>query len=302
MPGRKHRLDRWFQLHPRTTLAIGIAGLGGTVTWEIVRIAAARHTVTTGWAPGLATGIAVGLAMTTVMIFAYRLIQRAPRKRSGSVFLVTVLIGVSPALAFLFTAPQLGPGSGPPYVVTTGAAVAGMAYAATFFALYLSLAVRAIPGVIRSPRPTSAETSRELLTALAGPCDSGWDVSWVSDGRSPSRLNAATLTEVIDQAAAAATQHYLRRPASASDADFQIAIFPHKYTKGPIFDISGGPGAFTATDEFSRRMLYGATLEDLLHAAEAASDLRAGEYMFHWTRPVTALSPGTTAAGLEPAS
>ncbi len=50
------------------------------------------------------------------------------------------------------------------------------------------------------------------------------------------------------------------------------------------------------------RELHGATLEDLLEAADSASDPRAGEYMFHWTRPVTALSPGDTAAGLEPAS
>ncbi len=139
------------------------------------------------------------------------------------------------------------------------------------------------------------------LTALVVRSENGWDVSW-SDGRSLPRLSAATLTEVTDQAAAVAARRDLRPPASANDADFQIALFPHDYTKGLIFDISGGPGAFTATDKFSGRMLNGATLEDLLQAAEAASDLRAGEYMFHWTRPVTALSPGATATGLEPAS
>jgi hypothetical protein len=140
--------------------------------------------------------------MTTILIFAYRLIQRAPRKRGGPVFPVTLLIGVSPALAFVFTAPQPGPGSEQPYVVITGAAVAGMAYAATFFALYLALAVRAVPRVMRSPRPASVETDRHLLTALVGRGEKGWDVSWIGDGRSPRRLSAATLSEATDQAAA----------------------------------------------------------------------------------------------------
>jgi hypothetical protein len=140
------------------------------------------------------------------------------------------------------------------------------------------------------------------LTALVARCENGWDVSWTGDGPSPRRLSAATLTEVTDQAAAVAVQYDLGRPASANDADFQIALFPHNYTKGPIFDISGGPGAFIATDKFSGRTLHGSTLEDLLQAAEEASDLRAGEYMFHWTRPVTALSPRATATGPEPAS
>jgi len=47
-------------------------------------------------------------------------------------------------IAFVVTAPQPGAGSIAPYIVTTWAAVAGMAYAATFFALYLALVVRAI--------------------------------------------------------------------------------------------------------------------------------------------------------------
>jgi hypothetical protein len=175
--------------------------------------------------------------------------------------------------------------------------VAGMAYAAAFFALYLALAVRAIPRVIRRPRPTVADTDRELLTALVGPCGNRWDVSWIGDGRSPRRLSAATLTDATDQAAAAAVQRHLRRSARAADADFQIALFPHDYAEGPIFDISGGPGAFTAIDKASGRELHGATLEELLQAADSASDLRAGDYMFHWIRPVSDLPPGTVTAG-----
>jgi hypothetical protein len=297
VPRRKHRLDRWFQMHPRTTGAIAIAGLGAMTVWEIVRIAAARHTVPNGWAAGLAAGIAASLAMTSLLIITYRLIQRAPRRHGSLAMAVTLLIGVSPTLAFVFTAPQPGPASEVPYVVTTGASVAGMAYAGAFFALYLALVVRGTPRVIRSPPAASVETDRDLLTALVGPGETGWDVSWIGDGRRPRRLNAATLTEVTDQAAAAAVQHYLRRRAGATNADFQIALFPHDYNKGPIFDISGGLGAFVATDKFSGRTLHGASLEDLLQAAEESSDLRAGEYMFHWMRPVIALPQGSPLPG-----
>jgi hypothetical protein len=136
---------------------------------------------------------------------------------------------------------------------------------------------------------------RDLLTGLIGPRGSGWDVSWMGDGRLPRRLAAATLTEAADQAAAL----YLRHPAStAAAADFQIALFFYSYTKGPIFKITGGPGMFTAAENDSRRVLRGATLEDLVAAAESARDLRPGEYMFHWIRPVTALAPPP--AGSQP--
>jgi hypothetical protein len=287
------KVDRWLRLHPRTTLAIGIAALGAITIWEIVRVAAARHTVASGWAAGLGGGLAASLAMTTVLIITYKLIQGTPRKIGGPLWLLTLLIGVSPSFAFVFTAPQPGPQSETPYVVTTGGAVAAMAYAAAFFTFYLALAVRAIPRVVRSPRPTVADTHRELLTALVGRGESRWDVSWIGGSRSPRRLSAASLTDATDQAAAAAVQHCLRRPARAADTDFQIAVFPHDYAKGPIFEISGGPRAFTAIDKASGRELHGATLEELLQAADSAGDLRAGDYMFHWLRPVTDLPFGT---------
>jgi hypothetical protein len=302
MPRRKRRFERWLQRHPRTTLGIGIAALGATVVWEIFRIAAARHTVLNGWAAGLVVGLAASVAMITVLVTIYRLIQGAPRRHGGLAFLVTVLIGASPAVvAFVFTAPQPGPESAAPYIVTTAASVAGMAYAAMFFVLYFVLLMRALSKVMRSPPAAVADTDRELLTALVGPCETGWDVSWTGEGRTPARLTAPTLTEVTDQAAAAAVQRYLRHPGEAAKADFQIVLFPRSYTEGPIFEINGRPGAFTATDRLSGRTLNGSTLETLLQAAETADDLQAGEYMFHWNRPVTAL-PGTSGAGLEAAS
>jgi hypothetical protein len=152
MPRPKYRLRRWFDRHQRITLAIGIAALAGITVWEILRIARARQTVHDGWAVGLAAGVVVALAVIGVLIVTYRPLQRSRRRTGGLTWLVTLLVGVSPALAFLFTAPQPGPGSEAPYVVTTGGAVAAMAYAAMFFALYLALAVLALLGLTRSPR------------------------------------------------------------------------------------------------------------------------------------------------------
>jgi hypothetical protein len=242
--------------------------------------------------------VMASLVMTAVLI----IIIRSGRTRGGLLYGITFLIATSAFIAFISTAPPLGSTSDVPYVITTGPAVAAMAYVATFGLVCLVQVARAFPRIMgKTPRAAPAGTGAQLLTALIGPCEKGWDVSWTGAGRGLPRLTAATLTEVADQATAAAAQYYSSRPAQTADSEFQIALFPYYYTKGPIFDISGGPGAFTATDKTSVRELHGATLEDLLRAA-SASDLQAGKYMFHWTRPVTALPTGTSAPGLEPAS
>ncbi len=56
---------------------------------------------------------------------------------------------------------------------------------------------------------------------------------------------------------------------------------------------------FTAAENESSRVLRGATLEDLV-AAESVGDLRPGQYMFHWLRSVTALSPLPPPADPQP--
>lgn len=99
-------------------LALGIAALGALTVWEIVRIAAARHTVPSGWAAGLAAGVAAGLAMSSVLIIMYRLVRRTPRK-IGAPWWLCLLIGVSPAVVFVFTVPRPGRESDAPHVVTT---------------------------------------------------------------------------------------------------------------------------------------------------------------------------------------
>ena len=312
MPLRTGRLDRWSRRHPLIVLAVGVAVLGWMVFWEIERIAAARHTVAYGWTTGLAAGVTASLALAALLIAVLRMNKRTPGKGLGAVAVavLTLVITVSVVFAFLATAPPTVNVKGVPYIVTTGIAVAGMAYAATFAAMCLSLTAWAAIRVVRirlaggqagGHVKVSEGAHRDLLTGLIGPCRSGWDVSWIGDGRLPRRLVAATLTEAADEAAAAAVALYLRRPAgAAAAANFQIALFPYRYTKGPIFEITGGPGMFTAAENESGRVLRGATLEDLVAAAGSAGDLRPGEYMFHWIRPVTALSPLPPPAGSQP--
>jgi hypothetical protein len=245
--------------------------------------------------------------LAAFLIAVLRTNKRTSGKGLSAVAVLTLVITVSVVFAFLATAPPTVSVKGVPYTVTTGIAVAGMAYAATFAAMCLALTAWAAVKVVRIRLaggqagghvkvPEGAH--HDLLTGLIGPRGSGWDVSWAGDGRLPGRLAAATLTEAADEAAVAVAALYLRRPASAAAAaDFQIALFPYRYTKGPIFEITGGPGMFTAAGNDSGRVLRGATLEDLVAAAESAGDLRPGEYMFHWIRPVAALPPH---AGSQP--
>jgi hypothetical protein len=69
------------------------------------------------------------------------------------------------------------------------------------------------------------------------------------------------------------------------------SIFPWDYDSGPIFDITGGPGAFTARDiqGLRRETVHGATLEDLVASVESMPEPAAGESMFRWVRSVSAL-------------
>lgn len=289
------------------TLAVGMAVLGWMAVWEAERITAARRTVTGGWAAGLAAGVVGSLMLTALLVVALRMNKRTSGRALGAVSVLTLVITVSVLVAFSATAPPRVNVNHVPYVVTTAIAVAGMAYAATFAVLCLALTVWAARVMVRRHRADGHVTipehaDHDLLTALIGPRRSGWDVTWVGDGRLPRHLAAATLTEAADQAAAAVVRHYLRHPASAVAAEFQIALYPHPYTNGPIFEISGGSGMFIADATESSTVLQGATLEDLVTAAESASDLRPGNYMFRWLRPVSALSPLPPRSGSLPAT
>ncbi len=129
-----------------------------------------------------------------------------------------------------------------------------------------------------------------LITGAVGADPAGgWSVTWTGDGLWPPRIQASSLTQAADQAAAAVAVLYARHP-PLPDAELQLAICPWAYHSGPIFDISGYAGALTARDILgSERSVSGATLEDLVAAVRQFSGLPADDSMFRWIRQVTSL-------------
>ena len=129
-----------------------------------------------------------------------------------------------------------------------------------------------------------------LITGVVGPeKKGGWSAIWVGDGACPRRVKAPTLTQVADQAASAVAALYARTSPIAG-AELQLAIYPWTYGGGPIFDIDGYPGSFTARDiQGSDRMVNGATLEDLVAAVEHMPDIPIDHSMFRWIRQIASL-------------
>jgi len=112
-------------------------------------------------------------------------------------------------------------------------------------------------------------------------------VTWVAHGKSLGRLRAATLTSAVEQASEQAARLYRNRP-TMSAAELQLAIFPGTYDGGPIFEISGEPGHFSARATRGSRTVHCATLEDL--AAVRAEVLTGGQCMLVWKLPLAELS------------
>jgi hypothetical protein len=137
-----------------------------------------------------------------------------------------------------------------------------------------------------------------LITGLAEPGKKGgWSVSWVGDGAWPPIIDAASLTHAVDQASSAVAALYAKYPPVAG-VELQLAIYPwNNYRDGPIFDIAGHAGAFTARDiQGSDRSIAGETLEDLVEAVRQMTDIPDGNSMLRWIRqiaslPVPPLSP-----------
>ena len=129
-----------------------------------------------------------------------------------------------------------------------------------------------------------------LITGLAGPDKKGgWSVAWAGDGACPPRVHAETLTQAADQAETAVAALYASFPPVA-DAEFQLAIYPWAYQGGPMFDISGDAGAFTAHDiQGGGQSVSGATLEDLVEAVRQLADVPDDDSMFRWIRQVATL-------------
>lgn len=112
---------------------------------------------------------------------------------------------------------------------------------------------------------------------------------WIGAGKNLSDFRAATLTAATTRASAMATDIYQASAAGAA-ADFLILIFGRRL---PVFDglsllVTGGPGQLTATDAGNGSVFTGATLEDLLAAADA-NPAQAGDYAISWIRSVSAM-------------
>jgi|SRR5580704_571512 hypothetical protein len=133
-----------------------------------------------------------------------------------------------------------------------------------------------------------------LLTAIVGPDKKrgNWEVTWIGDGGvEPKDLRAATLTEAVDQAAAAVADLYARYPPNP-DAELQLAIYPWHYHVGdPMYDISIGSDGFDAHDlQDQVPPIEGATLEDLVAATEYTPGSGIDHCMFRWIRPAESLT------------
>lgn len=112
---------------------------------------------------------------------------------------------------------------------------------------------------------------------------------WVGTRRELGDLRdfrAATLTAAATQARAMAEEHFSRNAAGPA-AEFLLWIFgrrmpPKPPVKGPQLLVTGEPGQFTATDARDDSMLHGATLEDLLAAAEV-NPAQPADYHISWS-------------------
>jgi hypothetical protein len=130
----------------------------------------------------------------------------------------------------------------------------------------------------------------DLITGVVGRRkDGGWSAFFMSEGLAPADVRAWTLADVVAAADAAVAALYAQHP-PVEGAELQLAIYPWDYRRGPIFDIAGEPGAFSARDiQGSDVEVRGATLEDLATAVEGLPGMKPNDAMFRWIRPIASL-------------
>ena len=137
-----------------------------------------------------------------------------------------------------------------------------------------------------------------LLTATISARGGSWEVIWIGDGiREPPEFAAGSLTEAAEQAAAYALSVY-RPDLGLPDSELQLVIFPWPDgdSRGPIYDVEGGAGAFSASDAMGLGAdVRAATLEDL--TAAIARQPGGSDAMLQWTRPFADLSPADLGGG-----
>lgn len=308
---RKFSLRGYFDRHPAVTL--GLVGLAMTygVARAIQALVHARGSVLAGWALPVAAGLASSLALIAVTAAWF---WRARRRHIGSARLgLSLLIGVCVLfwLGAVYTRPVVVPLIGPPATVANAFQLAAVAFMVPLYGGLAALAPLLYVRVARSRtnpsnrehrpgreyrpdrehrpgrKPAMVATHRgDVLTALIGPGNGGWSVTWVRAGETPPPLTAPTLTAAAEQATEAAQRRRSRHPGAGTQ--LVLAIYPVRDKRGPALEISGVPGGFTATNPDSGATLHGATLEDLVTAAASALGPAATGFTLRWTKRLTA--------------
>lgn len=296
---RRSSLRDYFERHPAIPLAIACLAMAGLAALSVKRLDHARATVHGNWALTVTVGVATSLAvigLTTGWFWsAYR---RKVRNSKLGLALILGLAGLF-VLGMAVTRQAVAPQIGQPDPVTTPVQLGAIAFMVPFYCALLALCAYTYLQTRKKRENTvgrhavkSAGAQGDLLTALIGQDKAGgWSVTWVSDGKTPKKLSAPTLTASAERAAAAAVELLANQRASTT-AELQLAIYPGPYQSGPIWEITESAGGLTATCPGSAMTSNAATLEDLLTAIQAAPDMDSNDFMLHWTRPITALPMG----------
>jgi hypothetical protein len=317
---RRFSLRNYFDRHPAVPLSLACLTMIYAVARSVQAVMRARGTVHASWAPAVAMGLASWLMLVGVTVgsfWAYRRrIQSAWLRRIQSAWLWGLFFGLCGVFlaGMMYTGPAVVPKVGPPETVTTGFQLAAIAFmiplyggiAALMVLGYLQLARnrKNLPGHKNRPAGKAAVlgTRRgDVLTALIGLSKDGWSVTWIRVGNTPRPLTAPTLTAAAEQATAAAARRWQNQQPGAA-AELTLTIYPTRSKHGPTLEITGVPGAYTATSPESGAAVHGATLEDLLAAAPSAIDPAVSGFTLRWTRPVTALPLATPPLEHPPAS
>jgi len=150
----------------------GAAVIGGLAGWEAVRVAEARATVGGSWGAGVAAGTAVSLALAglfAVMVLVQRR-RRRPWLGGGPLLIVAITIALLLLVAVLTSTPprSIGPNR-LPYVVTSGAGVAEIAYVSACLAeLAVLTAVLLAVSLVRRRRGHAVAGRRAAGQATGG--------------------------------------------------------------------------------------------------------------------------------------
>lgn len=138
-------------------------------------------------------------------------------------------------------------------------------------------------------RPLSKRGLAQLITCIVQKTGDSWEVSWVSDGRTPADYYSETLTAATEQAAAEVAELYAGK-LEAVDAELMFAIYPWGGDGGKaIIDITPEPEGFIARDiQGTGPEIRGRNLEALVEEAER-SLADTTDAMFRWIRKVSML-------------